>query len=135
MIKCFEDLRAWQLARVHSKAITALCRSEPMRRDFGLIDQISRAVGSVMDNLAEGFDRGSRGEFRQFLGYAKGSTGEVRSQLYRAADRGYLDNATLETLLQQNDEISRIIRGLIDSTNTSPFQGSRYPKDLPSSTR
>ncbi len=81
-----------------------------------------------MDNIAEGFDRGSRGEFRQFLGYSKGSTGEIRSQLYRAADRGYVEATALEELLQQNDELSRVIKGLINAANESPFPGSRYPK-------
>ena len=128
MVKCFEDLRAWQVARAHALAVTQLCRSAPMCRDFGLTDQINRAAGSVMDNIAEGFDRGSRGEFRQFLGYAKGSAGEVRSQLHRAADRGYLASAALDELLRQNDEISRILRKLMDSTNATAIAGSRYPK-------
>ncbi len=89
-IKSFEDLSCWQLAREVASEIGQHCRRGRLRADASLVDQIRRSSGSVMDNLADGFDRGSRGEFVQFLGYAKGSAGEVKSQLYRAFDNEYL---------------------------------------------
>ncbi len=81
-------------------------------KDFGLRDQIRRASVSVMSNLAEGFDRGGRGEFHQFLVIAKGSCAEVRSQLYVALDAHYLSQELFEKLSDMAEELSRVISGL-----------------------
>ena len=97
-IERFEEIEAWGLAR-------QLCRDLHQRymvgawsKDFALRDQIDRASGSIMDNIAEGFDGGSHAEFARFLGYAQRSCSEVQSQLYRALDRNYLDRATFDQL-------------------------------------
>ncbi|MFP4089094.1 MAG: four helix bundle protein [Cyclobacteriaceae bacterium] len=83
-IKSFEELDSWQKARRLCYEVFKVSSQEPFCRDFALKDQILRASGSVMDNIAEGFGRGGNKEFVQFLFYAKGSCVEVKSQLYRA---------------------------------------------------
>ncbi|MBI3801936.1 MAG: four helix bundle protein [Deltaproteobacteria bacterium] len=111
-IERFEDLIAWQKARELARGIYQLTRQGNFAKDFGLSGQIQRAAVSIMSNVAEGFERGSRGEFHQFLSVAKASCAEVRSQLYVAFDVGYLDRARFEDLLAQAEELARIIGGL-----------------------
>jgi four helix bundle protein len=77
----FEDLVAWQRARELNREIYAATRSGPIARDFSLVNQIRSAAASIMSNIAEGFERGGAAEFHQFLVIAKGSCGEVRSNL------------------------------------------------------
>lgn len=89
-IERFEDIKAWQIARELARAVYAATAQEAFAKDFGLKDQIRRAVGSVMHNIAEGFDAGSNAEFIRFLRYAQRSATEVMSQLYIALDQGYL---------------------------------------------
>ena len=89
-IERFEDLVAWQKARDLAKQIYFLTNKGPFSKNFGLRDQIRRASVSIMSNLAEGFDRGGRSEFHQFVVIAKGSCAEVRSQLYVALDVEYI---------------------------------------------
>ncbi len=97
-----------------------------MARDFGLCNQIRRASGSVMDNIAEGFERGSRGEFVQFLAYAKGSAGEVKSHLYRALDQTYITPDIFGSLTDKLDHICRIIKSLQTYLNGSAIKGNRF---------
>ena len=91
-IKRFEDLEIWQKARVLCNTIYPLTITGSFERDFKLRDQINGSSGSVMDNIAEGFELDGKNEFRQFLSISKGSCGEVRSQLYRALDRNHITN-------------------------------------------
>ena len=111
-VERFEDLIAWQKARELAKGVYAVTREGPFSKDLGLTSQIQRAAVSVMSNIAEGFERGGRGEFHQFLSTAKASCAEVRSQLYVALDAGYLDAPRFEALLAQANELGRIIGGL-----------------------
>jgi four helix bundle protein len=97
----FEDLIAWQKARALTKRIYEVTRYGAFAKDFGLSGQIQRAAVSIMSNLAEGFERGGRGEFHQFLSTAKASCAELRSQLYVAVDVGYLDSEKFGSLLVQ----------------------------------
>ena len=108
----FEDLIAWQKARQLAAEIYRISAQGDFSRDFGLRDQIRRAAVSTMSNIAEGFDRGSRSEFHQFLVIAKASCAEVRSQLYVAQDVGYIDQEIFDTVSSSASELSRIIGGL-----------------------
>ena len=111
-IQRFEDLIAWQKARELTRQIYEITRHDDFAKDFGLKDQIQRAAVSIMSNIAEGFERGGRGEFHQFLSTAKASCAEVRSQLYVALDVGYLDQAAFVRLMEQAEEVARILGGL-----------------------
>jgi four helix bundle protein len=111
-VERFEDLIAWQKARQLTSEIYRITMHGEFAKDFGLRDQIRRAAVSVMSNIAEGFDRGSRGEFHQFLVVAKASCAEVRSQLYVAQDVGYINQETFEIVNSSTSELSRIIGGL-----------------------
>lgn len=89
-VKTFEDLQVWQDARTFVKSIYELTSLENFRKDYDLKDQIQRAAVSIMNNIAEGFETDNNKEFRNFLGYAKGSAGEVRSMLFVAIDVNYI---------------------------------------------
>ena len=86
-IKRFEEIDAWKISRELCLKIGVIIDEGNFKKTFRLIDQIEGSSGSIMDNISEGFERGTRAEFIQFLGYAKGSCGEFRSQLYRAVDK------------------------------------------------
>jgi len=108
----FEDLIVWQKARALTKAIYLVTRQGNFSKDWGLTGQIQRAAVSVMSNIAEGFERSRHGEFHQFLSIAKGSCAEVRTQLYVALDVGYLNQAEFQDLMNQAEEVGRLIGGL-----------------------
>ena len=122
-VERFEDLVAWQKARVLTSSIYEVTRIGAFARDYGLAGQIQRAAVSVMSNVAEGFERGRRAEFLQFLSIAKSSCGEVRSQLYVALDVGYLDQATFDLLYARADEVTRILGGLRSSVERQQRPG------------
>lgn len=112
-IKRFEDIAAWQAARVLVKDTYTAAQHGAFARDFGLCDQIQRAAVSVMSNIAEGYERGSSREFRHFLYIAKASAGEVRSLLYVAHDVGYISGDVHQALSRQAASISRQIASFI----------------------
>ncbi len=109
-IERFEDILAWQKAKVLTYEVY-----EQMReiRDSGFRDQIERASISVMNNIAEGFERKSNKEFKQFLFIAKGSCGEVRSMLYIANSLKYIDSKRFDEMSALSVEISKMLSGLI----------------------
>lgn len=111
-IERFEDLIAWQKARVLTKEVYELTRKQPFANDFGLCGQIQRAVVSIMSNIAEGFERGGRVEFHQFLVVAKASCAEVRSILYVALDIGYINSEDFNKVNDLALEVGRIIGGM-----------------------
>lgn len=108
-IEKFEDIRAWQIARELVKKIYSLTRKGEFSRDYGLRDQIRKAAVSSMSNVAEGFERYTRKEFLQFLNIARGSAGEVRSQLYVASDLEYISAQELSDAKSECETLSRTI--------------------------
>ena len=124
----FEEINAWQKSRELTRDIYRVTKQGPFSKDFGLRDQIRNASSSVMSNIAEGFERSGTGEFMQFLSIAKGSVGEVRSQLYIAVDQEYLDKKTFEGLFETATEISKMISGLMCYMRDSSIKGVKYKK-------
>lgn len=111
-IERFEDVIARQKARALTQLIYQETKQGAFAKDFGLSVQMQRAAISIVSNIAEGFERGGRGEFHQFLSAAKASCAEVRAQLYVALDVGYLERAGFDRLMSQAEEVARIIGGL-----------------------
>lgn len=125
-VQRFEDLKVWQKAREQAKHIYELTKQGDFSRDYELKNQISRSSGSVMDNIAEGFGRGSRTEFLQFLGYSLGSNDEVKSQLYRALDREHVDLLKFTELYNQADWVTRMITSFMNYLKKSSYKGFKY---------
>jgi four helix bundle protein len=125
-IKTFEELEAWQKARKLSNDIYDKTSNGTFSKDFSLKDQINRSSGSVIDNIAEGFERGGNKEFIQFLSYSKGSCGEVRSQLYRAKDRNHITEEEFEILMGQSTELGKQIGGFMKYLSESEIRGPKF---------
>ena len=125
-IERFEDIEAWKKARELTREIYAVSRQAAFAKDFGLKDQIRRAAVSIMSNIAEGFERGGDKEFAQFIVLAKGSSAEVRSQLYVALDEGYIDQDTFERLSRATLEINWMLMGLMKYLRNSEYKGSKF---------
>ena len=125
-IQKFEDLRIWQEARELSKWFFEISRSTELKNDFELRNQANRSIGSVMDNIAEGFERSGNREFIQFLAIAKGSAGEFRSQLYRISDRKYITEAELENKLIEVVKLGEGIGSFINYLNQSNIKGTKF---------
>ncbi len=112
--KRFEDMEVWQKSRELIKLIYSLTLKKEFARDFSLRDQIRRAAVSVLSNIAEGYERESKKEFLRFLLIAKGSVGEVRSQLYVALDMKYISSEEFESISEKSKEISYMLKSLIN---------------------
>ncbi|HEX8424423.1 MAG TPA: four helix bundle protein [Pyrinomonadaceae bacterium] len=125
-IERFEELEAWKKSRELTKVVYQLSGSGSFGRDFGLKDQIRRAAVSIPSNIAEGFERDGNKEFLQFLSIAKGSCGEVRTQLYIALDQHYLTKSQFDSASNQLSELSRMISGLITYLRNSELRGRKY---------
>jgi four helix bundle protein len=119
-MRTFEELIVWQKARVLCRDVFTIAGSGPLGREFGLRDQICRASLSVMSNIAEGFGRYGRTEFRRFLVIARGSLYEVRSQLYVALDLGLIAPEVHARLIAQCAEVERLLAGLRNSLAPDP---------------
>jgi four helix bundle protein len=121
-IQRFEEIEAWQLARELTGLIYQATKHENFVRDFGLKDQIQRASGSIMHNIAEGFDGGSNKEFIKFLRYSQRSCSEVQSELYVALDQSYIDPAQFHQLYnlagQAHAKVGAFIAYLLRSERT-----------------
>jgi four helix bundle protein len=122
MIQRFEELQSWQQARSLCRDVYRVTSKGPFAKDWGLRDQIRRAAVSVMSNLAEGFERGHRKEFLQFVMIAKGSCAEMRSQLYIAADAEYIHEKEFSDLMTEADRLGRLLGGLRRSLLRSPIK-------------
>lgn len=130
-IQRFEDLVCWQRARELTGFVYRCTRQPDFVRDRGLTDQIQRAAVSVMSNIAEGFDRGTRDTFVNFLFIAKGSCGEVRCQLYVARDAGYITDAQLHEGLERTDGVSRLIQSFVEKVKAGGLAGVQFKRPPP----
>jgi len=127
-VEKFEDLEIWKLSRVLCKSIYFITIQEPFSHDYKLRDQIRTSSGSIMDNLAEGFERDGNKEFIQFLSVSKGSCGECRSQSYRAFDYQYIDQDVLDDLINKTTILSKQISCLISYLKKSEFKGTKFTR-------
>lgn len=112
-IERFEDVKAWQAARVLANLVYDATRAAAFARDFALRDQIRDAAGSVMHNIAEGFDAGSDAEFVKFLKYARRSASEVQSEIYLALDQKYLSEESFRAIYDKATEVKKLINAFI----------------------
>ncbi len=133
-IEKFEDLLCWQKARMLTQEIYREFKDEKFKSfnipvDYGFKDQIQRASVSIMSNIAEGFERGTRQEFLNYLFIAKGSAGEVRAQLYVALDVGYLNIETFKRLNGLVSECSKLVSNFIKSLKASEFKGLQFKRE------
>lgn len=125
-VEKFEDLRIWQMARELCKEVYRHTETLPWKSDIRFVQQIRAAAGSIMDNIAEGYERDGNKEFIQFLYVAKGSCGEVRSQIVRATDVKFLDHADAKKLYESCVELSGAIAAFIKSMKQSAIAGAKY---------
>ncbi|MEX0966402.1 MAG: four helix bundle protein [Bacteroidia bacterium] len=122
----FEDFRIWQQARNIAKIIYEFTKREAWFRDYRFQGQARASAGSIMDNFAEGFERGGNKEFSNFLSISKASAGELKSQLYRALDQNYISKEEFESTYELLDQCIRQIGKLISYLNQSSFKGSKF---------
>ncbi len=125
-IERYEDIQGWQKARELTNSVYAVTKQKAFARDFALKGQIRKAAVSVMSNIAEGFERGGRAEFIQFLSIAKSSTGEVQSQLYIALDQEYITLEQFDKGYKLCDETMRLIGGFIAYLQKTSIKGPKY---------
>jgi four helix bundle protein len=125
-ISKFEDLEIWQLARLQANKLWQIYTNDTFAKDFELRNQISRSSGSVMDNIAEGFERSGNKEFINFLLISKASNGEIRSQLYRALDRLHISINQFDELKLKSENLSKKITAFIKYLKGSDEKGFRY---------
>jgi len=125
-IKRFEDLEIWQEAIRLSKIIIEIAKTSDLKSDFKLNSQIKSSAGSVVDNIAEGFERDGNLEFRQFLSIAKGSSGETRSQCYRLFDSEYITEEKLSELTKDYKQLNQKIGNFINYLNKNDFKGNKF---------
>ena len=125
-IKSFEDILAWQKSRDLCRVIGGYIDEGRFKKNFSLLDQIERSSGSIMDNIAEGFERSGNREFLQFLYISKGSCGEFRSQLYRTLDRNYINESEFNELYCLAKDIISLIQKLINYLEQSEIKGLKY---------
>jgi len=124
----FEELEIWKQSRELCRDIYRITNYELFSKDFRFRDQIRASSGSIMDNIAEGFERNGNKEFIQFLYISKGSSGETRSQLYRALDNNYILQEEFNTIYNKVFQLSKSISGFIQYLKNSHLTGHKNLK-------
>lgn len=124
--KSFQDLEIWKKARNICKSVYALHCDTELKKDYGLWHQLNKSTGSVMDNIAEGFDRDGNKEFIQFLSISKASCAEAISQLYRCKDRNYVQLEQFESILEEMNSCKSQIGGFMKYLKNSDRRGHKY---------
>jgi len=127
-IERFEDIEAWQLARLICKKTDELFINTKLGKNFALRDQMERSSGSIMDNIAEGFGRGGNKEFHNFLSYSKGSVSELRSQYYRAFDKMLISEKHFEELKADCIKTENKIGAFMHYLRKTDLKGIKFKK-------
>jgi len=129
-IQSFEEIESWKKAREICRILGKYVDEGRFKNSYRLIHQIEDSSGSIMDNIAEGFERGTKGEFITFLGYAKGSCGELRSQLYRAMDRKFILQEEFNMIQELVLQISGLLQNFISYLQKTEIQGIRKKSEV-----
>lgn len=130
-IRTFEDLKVWQKGCQLYKEIFDVTKRSAFNQDFDLRRQLRKSAGSIPDNIAEGYEREGNREYRQFLSIAKGSAGELRSQIKRAYIVEFISTEEIQDLKAKAEEISRMLKGLMNYISTSEIKGSKFMEPEP----
>ncbi len=125
-IKRFEDLEIWKEARIICQTIFKIKEESGLKTDYKLNNQINGSSGSIMDNIAEGFERDGNKEFNQFLSIAKASCGETRSQMYRVLDRNYISQERFDQIIAELIGLSKQIAGFMNYLQKTEFRGNKF---------
>ncbi len=124
--KTFEDLKIWQDSRIICNDVYEIYLISDLGKDYKLWNQLNGSTGSVMDNIAEGFERDGNKEFIQFLSISKASCGEAKSQLYRCLDRKYITQIEFDIISQKMDSCKGQIAGFMKYLKNSDRKGNKY---------
>jgi len=127
-INSFEDLEVWQRARKICQFVESLFNQTDLGKNYGLRNQMETSSGSIMDNIAEGFDRDGNREFHNFLSYSKGSAGELKSQTYRAFDKKLITKEKFESLLEMCEVEKNKIGAFMYYLRNSEIKGQKFKK-------
>lgn len=127
-INSFEDLEVWQRARKICQFVESLFNQTDLGKNYGLRNQMETSSGSIMDNIAEGFDRDGNREFHNFLSYSKGSAGELKSQTYRAFDKKLITKEQFESLLEMCEVEKNKIGAFMYYLRNSEIKGQKFKK-------
>ncbi|MGJ8683979.1 MAG: four helix bundle protein [Nonlabens sp.] len=122
----FEDLEIWKIARVICDKVHEVYLLSDLQKDYKLWNQLNGSTGSIMDNIAEGFDRDGNKEFIQFLSIAKASCDESKSQLYRCLDRKYITQIQFDDISAQMENCKKQIAGFMKYLKNSERRGNKY---------
>ena len=129
-INKFEDLEIWQLARALYNEVSPIAERLRQKKEFRLAEQMKSSAGSIMDNIGERFERSSRLEFLNSLGISKGEIGELKSQLYRCLDDGYINPEEFERLYQKADIVAKKVAAFIKYLNNSQVKGLKFKERM-----
>lgn len=125
-IQRFEDMEIWKKSRELCQRVYPLTFKEPIKSEFRIKDQMRGSIGSIMDNIAEGFERASRLEFIHSLSIAKGETGELKSQLYKGLDNRYLTSELFTEIYSLADQLTKMLNSFIRYLNNTNTKGQKF---------